>query len=404
MKTKKLLVIGGSYLQLPAIIKAKELGLEVAVADYDPNAIGISYADKYFNVSTIDEDGVCLAVEEFRPNGIITLATDMPIRAIAKACEKFNLKGISYDAANKSTNKEAMIKALKKNNVSHPWFYTINKLQDIYNIKNQLKFPCVSKPIDNSGSRGVTIVKNEDNLESALNYSLSHSRGSGVIIEEFMEGDEVSVEVLVEDGNPYILAVTDKTTTGEPHFVEIQHSQPSMLSDKDLSDIKHLAIDAILALGIDNGPAHVEIMLTNEGPKIIEVGARLGGDFITSHLVPLSTGIDMTSEYIKMACGEEVNLAPRFNKASAIKYITAEEGMIRKISNLDTLKKFNGVKEIAMLKKTGEKSTKIKNSHDRLGYVISQSNDVVEAIKTCEQIINKINIDISNVEEYENHV
>jgi len=101
---KKLLIIGASILQLPAIKLAKELGYYVGVIDYNPNAIGVPYADEFFNVSTIDIDGVVKTAEAFAPDGIMTLATDMPMRSIAAACEKLGLRGISFDTAIKSTD------------------------------------------------------------------------------------------------------------------------------------------------------------------------------------------------------------------------------------------------------------------------------------------------------------
>ena len=131
---KRLLIIGASILQLPAIKKAKELGLYVAVADYNPNAIGIPYADEYYNVSTIDEEGVYQAAKTFGAEGIMTLATDMPMRSVAYACKKLGLVGIDYDTAVKATDKGEMIKAFEAAGVEHPWYYIISdpaKAQDV---------------------------------------------------------------------------------------------------------------------------------------------------------------------------------------------------------------------------------------------------------------------------------
>ena len=108
---KKILVIGASILQLPAILKAKEMGYRTAVADYNPKAIGVPYADEYYDVSTIDEDGITRLAKELKPDGIVTIATDMPMRSIAKACAECGLPAISYDTAIKSTDKGEMIRA-----------------------------------------------------------------------------------------------------------------------------------------------------------------------------------------------------------------------------------------------------------------------------------------------------
>ena len=125
---KKLLIIGASILQLPAIKKAKEMGLYVAVLDFNPNAVGISYADKYFNASTMDENAVLEVAKEFKPDGIMTLATDMPMRGVAKVSDALGLHSISYETAVKATDKYDMIKAFEEHNVPAPWFYLIKNI------------------------------------------------------------------------------------------------------------------------------------------------------------------------------------------------------------------------------------------------------------------------------------
>ena len=125
---KKIMIIGASVLQLPAIVKAKEMGLQVAVVDFNPHAIGIPYADKYYNASTMDEDAVLASAEDYKPDGIMTLATDMPMRGVAKVSEKLGLHSISYDTAIKATDKFEKIKAFKPNDVASPCYITLESL------------------------------------------------------------------------------------------------------------------------------------------------------------------------------------------------------------------------------------------------------------------------------------
>ena len=308
---KKLLIIGASILQLPAIKRAKELGYYVAVLDFNPNAVGIEFADEYFNASTIDIDAVVEVARKFRPDGIMTLATDMPMRSIARATSALGLPGISFDTAVKSTDKAHMIRAFKECRVEHPWFFEVAKSEELDDVKPRLLYPCIIKPTDNAGSRGVKLVESEAELASAYEYASASSRSGAVIIEEYMKGNEVSVEVITVDGIPHVLAVTDKITTGAPHFVEMGHTQPSRLASSDVEKIKDLACRAVKAVGINMGPAHVEIMLTKDGPKMVELGARMGGDCITTHLVPLSTGIDMIGATISLAVGEAPDIKKR---------------------------------------------------------------------------------------------
>lgn len=390
----KLLIIGASVLQLPAIIKAKELGHTVAVADYNPQAIGIPYADIYFNASTIDEKAVTAAAEQFKPDGIMTLATDMPMRSLAVATSHLGLPGISYETAVKATDKYEMIKTFKSHNVESPWYFSVKTEAELQAIQDQITFPCILKPTDNSGSRGVVLVHNEEELKNGFQYSVREGRSGNVIIEEYMTGSEVSVEVMVVDGVVHILAVTDKLTTGAPHFVEMGHSQQSRLPEKDLLRIKDLAARAVQAIGIQCGPAHVELMLTAQGPKMIELGARMGGDCITTHLVPLSTGIDMINATIDVALGNKPNITPKFNKGSAIRYFNVSPGEIKKIEGVEEAKKINGVKEITFTKNVGDQVTDIHNSLDRVGFVIAQADTPGMAVNICEDAINLISIDV----------
>jgi len=392
---KRLLIIGASILQLPAIKKAKEMGLYVGVVDCDSSAVGIRFADEFFNVSTIDEVGVYETAKVFSADGIMTIATDMPMRSIAYACERLGLVGINYKTAIDATDKGKMLIAFEKNNVEHPWYFIFQDLKTIDNIKEQITYPCISKPVDNSGSRGVMLINSELELYDSLKYSFENGRGGGVIVEEYLEGKEVSVEMIILNGRANVLAVTDKLTTGVPHFVEMGHSQPSCLDTKTIDLIKDLAMRAVKAVGIINGSAHVEIMITKNGPKMIELGARMGGDCITSHLVPLSTGIDMIKATIQIALGEKPDISFKYHKGSAVRYLKTTSGKIQNILGVKEAIKISGIQEISIVKTVGQSVSGIRNSADRVGFVIAQGDTALAAIEICQKALNIVNICIN---------
>ncbi len=393
---KKVLIIGASILQLPAIKKARELGYYVGVIDYNPNAVGVPLADEFFEVSTIDIEGVARTAKEFAPDGIMTLATDMPMRSIAQAGRVCGLPAISMDTAIKSTDKGEMIKAFEVNGVEHPWYYILESPQELDRVMEKISFPCISKPTDNSGSRGVMLIHNEDELRRAVAYSSENGRSGGVIVEEYMQGPEVSVEIITLNGVPHVLNVTDKLTTGAPHFVEMGHSQPSVLGKETVERISDLARRAVNAVGIENGPAHVEIIVTKDGPKMVELGARMGGDCITTHLVPLSTGIDMVEATIKLSCGEVPNIEQKLQKGSAIRYFYVPSGTIKKISGVDDARKIEGVYEISFVKGVGDKVGEVGNSADRVGFVIAQADTAADAVAICERAVEAVKFEIEN--------
>ncbi len=394
---KRLLIIGASILQLPAIKKAKELGYYVGVVDYDPKAIGIPFADEYFNVSTIDADGVSDVAKQFKPHGIMTLATDMPMRSVAKAAACCGLSGISMDTAVKATDKGEMIKAFEACGVEHPWYYIVGDEKELESLENTITYPCIMKPTDSSGSRGVVLLENATMLKDEFSYSRKQSRNGNIIIEEYLSGSEVSVEIMVIDGVVHVLQVTDKLTTGAPHFVEMGHSQPSRLGEENVAKIKDLASRAVLAVGIHNGPAHVEIMLTKNGPKMIELGARMGGDCITTHLVPLSTGVDMIKATIELSCGVLPDIGCKLQKGSAIRYFSAPCGIITDITGIEEAKKIAGVQEISFVKNIGDTSGEIGSSTDRIGFVICQGDSAEEAVRICEKVLKTVKISVKGV-------
>ena len=381
-------------LQLPAILKAKEMGLHVAVVDFNPQAIGITYADKYYNASTMDEDAVLAAAEDYMPDGIMTLATDMPMRGVAKTSDKLHLHSINYATAVKATDKYDMIKAFKEHNVPSPWFFVVDTLEELKEHEIDVTFPCIIKPTDNAGSHGVAKVYSFQDLLDNYEYAHSCSRHGKVIVEEYLDGPEVSVEAMVVNGIVNILQITDKITTEAPHFVEMGHTQPSRLPVATQEAIRNVAVAACTAIGIDKGPAHVEMKVTKRGPVMIELGARMGGDNITTHLVPLSTGIDMVGSTIKVALGEEPDITPTLHCGSAIRYFEVPFGTIKAIENVEEANKIPGVKQITFTKDVGDESTPIHCSNDRIGFVIAQGTTAEDAVAACEEAMKIIDVSI----------
>lgn len=387
------MILGASILQLPAIKKAKEMGLNVIVADINPDAVGFKEEGiTLLHISTIDVHRILEAARVYQVDGIMTIATDMPMRSIAVVTSALGLPGISLETAIKATDKYEMIRAFDEAGVDCPWYHLISSLDELRQVSTVISYPCIMKPIDSSGSRGVHLVESEKELYSSYEYSLQQSRCGKVIVEEYLVGDEISVEIIVYKGVVHILQVTDKLTTGKPYFIEIGHSQPSKFLNEDLNRIHQLATRAVKAIGIENGAAHVEMMVTCQGPRLIELGARLGGDCITSHLVPLSTGIDMIKAVIDIAMGDVPDLTPKFSRGSAIRYFCVNEGTIVSIDGIDSSKKIKGVVDVILTREIGDTVFPIHSSVDRVGMVIASGNTALDAVNTCVKAESNISI------------
>jgi biotin carboxylase len=390
---KKVMILGASLLQLPAILKAKEMGLRVIAVDMDKDAIGFEYADVCVETSTINIQKVVQEAKKHQIDAILTIASDMPMRTVAAVSEELKIVGISKETAINVTNKASMREVLMQHGVPIPMFFKVFTKEEYYQVIHNFRGRFIVKPADNSGSRGVILVEDITNIKSinyAFEYSKNNSRCGEIVVEEYMEGPEVSVETLSFDGETYIIAITDKLTTGAPRFVEMGHSIPSQLSIKTKLQIEKVAFDAINAMGIHNGPSHIEIIVTKDGPKVVELGARLGGDNITTHLVPLATGVDIVKACIEIALGNKPKFENKHSMGAAIRYFNTTKGKIIDIKGEQELKEIKEVVEYKFTKHIGEIVGEINSSSDRAGFIIVQSYNANNAIEICEDAIGKI--------------
>lgn len=382
-------------LQIPAIKKAKEKGLYVYVLDYDSKAMGIPFADEFLCISTIDKQAVYDAALKYQPDYIITSTSDMPVQTVSWVNEKLGKNtDISYEGAICATNKAAMRQRMKQCGVPIPEFHIIYSFADFKEVVETMPDKFIVKPSDNAASRGVMLVDKtkSTSYEDLYNYCCGYSRKGEILIEEFMTGPEVSVESYTVEGVPHIITITDKLLTKAPFFVELGHTEPSRLPDDIIEEIKSVTISAICAIGMMNGPNHTELKVTPEGVKLVEIAARLGGDFITSRLVPLSTGVDMIECSFSTLLGEHVHYIPSINQGSAIRFIQGEEGVISAIEGVEKVENMPGVVEVKLYKKIGEQIQKPKNSSDRVGHIIAVGINADEAAKLSEGALEGIKV------------
>ncbi|URN94007.1 MAG: ATP-grasp domain-containing protein [Candidatus Pristimantibacillus lignocellulolyticus] len=394
---KKIMILGASILQLPAIKKAKQLGLYVIAVDMNPLAIGLRYADEFKIISVNEIDDVLVYAQSSNIDGIMTLASDMPMMTVATVSQKMKLNSVTVETAKHTTNKAAMRKRLDVKNIAIPKFDVVKNRVEFESALKKYTTKVIVKPSDNSGSRGIFLIhdtSNYEEVEDAYQHSITNSKNGVLLIEEFMEGTEVSVETISINGKCHVIQITDKLTTGAPHFVELGHAQPSKLSFDILQKIIELTQEAVEALGINIGPSHTEIIVTNDGPKIVEVGARLGGDNITTHLVPLSTGIDMVELCIRIAVGEEVTLNSSKHNSAVIKYFVTPQGTLEDFQGIEESLSIPGVKEVIINKSKGDQVGIIKSSVDRIGYVIATSDTVEDATLLCEKVMETVTFNI----------
>ena len=232
---------------------------------------------------------------------------------------------------------------------------------------------------------------NEEELKNAMNQSSSASGEGNILIEEYMDGPEVSVELVVKDSIPHVIQITDKKTSGAPHFAEIGHLQPSQLPEDTLEKIKEVACGAARALGLNNSLGHAEIKVTPNGPKMVEIGARMGGDGIAEQLIELSTGVSFSEIAIQIALGEEIIIPDnRLNKSSCIQFILSHKGILRSIEGVDKVKALKNIEEVKIYGVIGHEYQDMVDNSGRIGYIIASSDNIKDAKNACDAAINLI--------------
>lgn len=370
----KLAVIGASYLQLPLVMKAKEMGLEVHCFAWAEGAVCKELADFFYPISIIDKEDILKVCQEVGIDGICTIASDVAAPTVAYVANKMNLVGNGYEVAVRANNKYLMREAFMKAGVPCPKYMMVTpdtfESEAIKDDFKKLHYPIIVKPTDRSGSLGVTKVEGPADLYSAIELAMEKSFMHQAMVEEFIEGREISVEFISYNGIHFPLQITDKVTTGAPHFVELEHHQPSTLSEEMFATIYDITKNALNALGLTNGASHAEYKITDDGRiAVMEIGGRMGGDFIGSDLVRLSTGYDFVKGVIDVALNQFEMPVKTLNMCSGVYFLCKETKHLKEaIENRKNNPCF--VKgEI-----TDNELRKVTCSADRSGYVIYQAN------------------------------
>lgn len=323
----KLAIIGASYLQLPLAQRAKELGIITICFAWAEGAVCKDVCDKFYPISIVEKEQILAICQQEKIDGICTIASDTAAPTVAYVAEQMGLVGNSYECALRANNKYLMRQAFCKAGVPCPQYWYVNEENFEHQTLNitHLTFPLIVKPSDRSGSLGVTKVEKMEDLLPAIKVAQGFSFKHEAMVEQFIEGREISVEFISYKGVHYPLQITDKVTTEAPHFVELEHHQPADLTSAQYDEIYSITKKALTALGVTNGASHSEYRITNDGKiYVMEIGARMGGDFIGSDLVQLSTGYDFLQGVIEVALGRFQEPVMTSKKFSGVYFLCEE--------------------------------------------------------------------------------
>lgn len=369
MKEKKaVLIFGVGPLQESIIGRAKKMGLFTVGIDPCADAYCKYAVDAFEVVGGQDYEGTCAVVEKYSIDAIVTAATDKPLVMMARIAEKYGFPFYSVETAKWSTDKFLMKERFELGGVPHAQGGLISKAEEA----EGLVFPVIVKPRDNSGSRGVKLCRSKEELEASMNEALEVSNLDTVLVEEFIEGPEYSIEGLHYDGKSEVIQFTEKKTTEFPYNVELGHKQPANLTDEQKKAIREIVSKIGMALRFENCPSHTEVKINERGIFVIESSPRLGGDYITSTLVPLSTGINMEDQLLHIALNEPIDtITGRVDKASAVCFFSFPEGVVKAIDpNINEVANWPNIQNFIFNLKVGDKVNKITSSLNRYGQFI----------------------------------
>ncbi len=305
-----IIIIGANDFQNRLILRAKAMGYTTHVFAWQCGDVGERTADYFYPVSIVEKERILEIARAIRPVGVCSIASDLAAITVNYVAEGLGLVGNGMESAMVATNKHLMRLAFERAGL--PSCKSILLEEDTDLAALPLRYPLIVKPTDRSGSRGIRKVTAPEELAEAVAFAREPSFEKKVLAEEFAEGREYSVEYLSWQGEHHFLAVTEKFTTGAPLFVETGHLQPPAHMDaRTLERIKALVPRVLDSLGVRCGASHTELKVDDAGDiRLIECGARMGGDCIGSDLVPLSTGVDYVRAVIDVACGLEPDLTP----------------------------------------------------------------------------------------------
>ena len=288
-------IIGASIGQMSLCVSAKEMGLRTICFSWPEGAICKDHVDVFYPISIMEKDLITHICEEEAIDGVVTNASDLTIEISSYIAEKLHLKGNKPEVSHQIKHKDWVRE--RTNSIEGLSPVTICE----YNGNTIPSFPCIVKPAIGSSKKGVSFAQDINDFCEAISYAAVGFDGP-ILIEQFIPGKEFSVETLSYNGKHFIIQLTDKIHTGPPHFVEIEHHQPSSLSLSQKGKIEMVVPKILDCLGFENGAAHIEMKIDDQDNLyLIEVNPRGGGDHISDTLTRLSTGYDYIKGIIEIA-------------------------------------------------------------------------------------------------------
>jgi biotin carboxylase len=389
---KTVMILGGGVMQLPAVRLAKAKGWRVIVAARDISPEITALADYTEAVDLRDAQAMLAAARRYREeiglDGVFTAGTDFSI-TVAQVASHCGLPGIPPEVARAASDKERMRDCFRRHGVPSPRFFTVAAGEAV--PRHDLPFPLVVKPVDNMGARGVRRVDNPAELERALEQALTYSRAHRVIVEEYLDGPELSLDAIVYRGKVSICGVADRHICFPPFFVEMGHTMPTGLEPASRLEAEKVFRQGIRALGIENGAAKGDIKLSGRGCYVGEIAARLSGGYMSGWTFPYATGLEVTAAALNIAVGLPPGpVVHDYAEVSAERAFISIPGIVRRVEGLDRARSLPGLEALFLRTARGQEVRFPIDNMGKCGNVISRAPTRERAVGLAEQAVQSI--------------
>ena len=389
----KALVLAGGFPQIALINEIKSRGMEVVLADYYENPVAKKYADVFYQVSTLDIDGITEVARKEAVDFLITACTDQALLTVARVSEELGLPCyIDYKTALNVTNKEYMKKVFVENNIPTSKHITSGKLDkdDVLN----LRYPLIVKPVDCNSSKGVKKVNNYEELETAFEKAVEYSRTNTAVVEEFVSGVEISVDVYVEEGKANVLAVSkSEKIASDEKFVIFRGGYPVKEATNVMDKIEDTVQKIADAFNLKNTPMLVQLITDGKRIDVLEFSARTGGG-VKYILIENASRFDVIKAVVDLTLGKKPHYEkmPPKSRYFANEFIYCNSGVFDRIEGFEQLKKEGIMEDYYLFKWQGAVFDTVENSGDRVGAFTVCADSFEELTKKHNEIAKRIKV------------
>lgn len=394
MKKKKLLIIGAGLAQVDAILRAKTLGYYVLVSDGLEQAEGLKVADEARIIDVTDSKGNLSWAKERKIDAVVSYASDICLSTVLCIRETLNLPGLGRKPMEISLDKSLQRIHFEKLRLAQPDFRVVETFDQFSSAALELGVPVVLKPVDNAGSRGVSVVEDQSQFQTAFDMALTNSKQKKFIVEQFIEGLELTVEGFSVNGKHYILAISDKVKPEGSYRVATQLAYPAAISLEDEIKVIALVTKAYDAAQVDNTPTHSEIILTRNGPQIVEIACRGGGFYVFTRVVQAVSGYDIVGNWTKFCAGDDIDQVKVHKKGVVLRFYAGPSG--KKLVNIRGLKEAQSIEGVqtGLFVKLGDVIPELKTDGSRTGWMITQAKDRSNAIAKADLVSEMVQFDV----------